>query len=105
MKSQMFDPRALIFARPMVNATSSAEKSWPSLHLMPERVLMVYSVSLVQDALSASHGMNLSASGSYRNRVSYCSPTVPIAAFGSSGFHVDGAPYCLPLVKIVSFRG
>ncbi len=42
--------------------------------------------------------MNSSASGSYMNSDSYWRPTTPIAAFGSSGFHVDGAPHCLPLV-------
>src|SRR5450759_1374910 len=101
----MLEPRALILARPIVKATSSAVKAWPSDHLTPWRALIVSLFGSVHVPLSASHGVNLSASGSYRNWVSYWSPTVPIAALGSSGFHVDGAPYCLPLVNSVSARG
>src|SRR5450759_679178 len=101
----MLEPRALILASPIVKATSSAVNAWPSDHLTPWRTLIVYSVGLVHDALAASHGLNSSFCGSYRNRVSYWRPTVPIAAFGSSGFQVEGAPYCLPLVYSVSARG
>ena len=61
-----------------VNFTSSPVKGLPSLHFTPCRSVTTYVLPTHLPSV-ASHGMYLSLSGSYRNSVSYRSPTVPVA--------------------------
>ncbi len=67
-----------IFARSKLYLTSCGVIVWPSLHLTPGRMVMAYVVFDVHFPPVASHGMNVSFSGSYRNGVSYTNPTSPV---------------------------
>jgi hypothetical protein len=87
-----------------VNFTSAAENGLPSFHLMPFRSVTTWFLP-TQRWLVASHGMYLSLSGSYRKRVSYRSPSTPVAYPGRRGLKFSNGPQAVPDVYSVCARG